>query len=92
MDRTKEFLKLAGDAAVAPLPPSSSSVTTKRVPPTPETAKRERSQQAKFFNQKAAEVSKGIANCSVLLSRLTMLARSQTLFNENDESTQVNQI
>jgi syntaxin 5 len=44
--------------------------------------KRERTRQAIYFNEKAAEVSKGIHACSVLLSRLTTLARAQTLFND----------
>ncbi|KAH9258119.1 hypothetical protein BASA81_003682 [Batrachochytrium salamandrivorans] len=86
MDRTREFLKLAGEAAVLPLPLASAP------PPAPQLVaplplSRERTQQAKYFNQRAAEVSKGISNCSVLLARLTVLARAQTLFKDSDEST-----
>jgi syntaxin 5 len=44
--------------------------------------RREKTRQAIFFNEKAAEVSKGIQACSVLLARLTTLARAQTLFND----------
>lgn len=96
MDRTREFLKLAGEAAVAlppppsPSPASSSSVhpSSSSVHPSSSSALRnERTQQAKYFNQKAAEVSKGISNCSVLLARLTVLARAQSLFKDTDEST-----
>ena len=40
------------------------------------------------FNQRAADVSRGIQSCSVLLSRLTALARTQSLFgDDNDEVT-----
>lgn len=81
MDRTREFLKLAGEAAVLPAVPSSVAA------PPPPAWSRERTQQAKYFNQRAAEVSKGISNCSVLLARLTVLARAQTLFKDSDEST-----
>jgi syntaxin 5 len=51
--------------------------------------KRERTRQAIYFNEKAAEVSKGIYACSVLLSRLTTLARAQTLFNDPQDEMSI---
>lgn len=76
VDRTKDFLRLTSDVMI---------VHRKLAPsPVPATVldKREKTRQALYFNEKAGEVSKGIHDCSVLLSRLTTLARAQTLFND----------
>ena len=87
VDRTKDFLRLTSDALVAgppkkpalgaPGPGQGSSASV-----APLDARREKTRQAIYFNERAAEVSKGIQACSVLLTRLTTLARAQTLFND----------
>ena len=84
VDRTREFLRLTSEAMVAAPPrklPTSNNTngTTAHSGPMD---KKERTRQAIFFNEKASEVSKGIQACSVLLARLTTLARAQTLFSD----------
>lgn len=73
MDRTKEFLRLTSELSLATKP-----ILPVAVPD----AKKARTKQQIFFNEKAQEVSKGIQTSSVLLGRLTQLARAQTLFND----------
>ena len=68
VDRTKDFLALAGDA-LTKLPlkatiPATQPTPNTSSPPTPPSGIT-RTQQAIFFNQRAAEVSQGIHHCSV---------------------------
>lgn len=78
MDRTRDFMRMTSEAVVVPQTPSPAPTKPIAAP----LDRKERSKQVLFFNERAGEVSKGIHACSILLSRLTTLARAQTLFND----------
>ena len=85
MDRTKDFLRLTSEAVVVPRKPATPQPVNGHHNGTAVIDKKEKTKQVLYFNDRAGEVSKGIQACSVLLSRLTNLARAQTLFNDPSE-------